>query len=130
MAVDRSAIALATLTSFPEGRVLVFDAEARCVAVFGVPVPGSEPPGREAERIVGSDAESVMGGHAATLRTLLQTVREQRASRTLRVPMALPDGEFAFAMTFWPLADLPLVACQLTGGLRTARDARRAASCE
>ncbi len=111
--MDRAAIALATLAAFPEGRVLVFDEEARCVAVFGVPVPGSEPPGRDAERIIGRDANAVIGRHANAFREVLKSVREAKAPKTLRIPMTISEGEFVFAMTFWPLAGASLVACQL-----------------
>lgn len=129
--MDLGSIALAALSEFPSHPVVVFDAEARCVTVFGKPNPRAESIFGEREAIVGRPAEEYMGVEAARFRLMLTSVLASGESASLRSQVALPEGEFVLELTLWPLAGMPLVACLLRNvsevdQLRRERDASEA----
>ncbi len=111
--MDPSAIALAALSAIPNSPVLVFDADARCIAVFGELIPDEEARFGKREAIIGRAAEEYMGGAAEGFRRAIASVLATGKSEAIRAPAHLPSGNFVFEVTLWPLAGLPLVACQL-----------------
>jgi signal transduction histidine kinase/CheY-like chemotaxis protein len=111
--VDLASIALAALSEFPSAPIVVFDAEARCVAVFGKRDPSAEAIFGEREAIIGRPAEEYMGADAAGFRRTLTSVLASGESASIRSRAALPNGNFVVELTLWPLAGMPLVACQL-----------------
>ncbi len=126
--VDTASIALATLSELPSAPIIVFDAEARCVAVFGKRRPGAEFLFGEREAIIGRPAEEYMGSEAAGFRRTLTSVLAAGESASIQSRVTLPSGEFVFELTLWPLAGMPLVACELRNAsevdqLRRERDA-------
>jgi len=110
--MDLSAIALATLTSYPDTPIAVFDAEGICVATFGVQPRAEFERFGSRERIVGAPLETHAGPYAPGFRELLREVLATRATKRLRVPASLPNGDFMLEVTLWPLASRDLVACQ------------------
>jgi len=110
--MDLSAIALATLSNYPDMPIVVFDASGTCVATFGTQPQAEFELFGSRERIVGTRLEEHAGSYAAGFRELLGEVLATRAPKRLRVPASLPAGEFVFEVTLWPLASGDLVACQ------------------
>ena len=126
--MDAASIALATLSEFPSAPIIVFDAEARCVAVFGKRQASAEFLFGEREAIIGRPAEEYMGSEAAGFRRTLTSVLAAGEAESIHSRVTLPSGEFVFELTLWPLTGMPLVACQLRNAseldqLRRERDA-------
>ncbi|HEU4431074.1 MAG TPA: hypothetical protein VFT98_20115, partial [Myxococcota bacterium] len=110
--MDLSAIALATLASYPDTPIAVFDVEGICVATFGAQPRAEFERFGSRERIVGAPLETHAGPYAAGFRELLREVLATRATKRLRVPASLANGDFVFEVTLWPIGSGDLVACQ------------------
>ncbi len=126
--MDVASIALAALSEFPSTPIIIFDADARCVAVFGERRRDVESLFGKREAILGRPAEEYMGAQAAGFRQRLASVLASGESASTRSSATVKNGDLVLELTMWPLAGMPLVACQLRNvseveQLRRERDA-------
>jgi PAS domain S-box-containing protein len=108
----------------------VFDAEGRCVAAFGDRLVDRENRLPWGEAAVGRPAEETMGRAAKRFVGAIAEVLASRKAKAIRGLAPLPGGELVLDVVLWPLARLPLVACQLANVGETDLLRRRLATSE
>jgi len=110
--VEGAPIGIAALSTLPATPIAIFDADARCVAVFGERSPlEARIGGREA--IIGRAAEEYVGREVDVFRRTLASVLASGKPSSIRALVPIAANHFVFDVTLWPLPGQPLVACLL-----------------
>jgi PAS domain S-box-containing protein len=105
---------LAALSTLPDTPIAIFDADGRCVAVYGERSSlEARIGGREA--LIGRAAEEYVGREADVFRRTLASVLASGKPSSIRALVPISSDYFVFDVTLWPLPGEPLVACMLRG---------------
>ena len=109
--MDRKSTALAILSSIPKNSVIVFDAQARCVAIFGAGHGIEAAFGSPNGELSGLSPEMLVGERADGLRDVVRQTLASGKPREISRRATVAAGSYHFDATLWPLDGAQLVAC-------------------